>query len=104
MLNIDRINFMGEVDQKVPLKTILDLDFRQVSAQEIEGLFNDGQYYPEFKEESVKKEKEAPLITFSILNKRTLEKKQETAGDSTFSIGRDKSCNYRVEGVSIRKK
>ena len=39
LLNADRINFMGEVDPKVPLKTVLDINFRQISAKEVEELY-----------------------------------------------------------------
>ena len=34
-LNNDRINFMGEIDQSVPLKTVLDFDLKEVTAKEI---------------------------------------------------------------------
>ena len=51
-----------------------------------------------------KKDKEIPSITFSIRNRVTLEQQRYTANDTNFTIGRSKECQYRVEGVSIRKK
>lgn len=36
LLNTDRINFMGEVDPKIPLKTVQDFDFKEITAKEIE--------------------------------------------------------------------
>jgi hypothetical protein len=35
ILNNDRINFMGEIDESVPLKTVLDLDLKEVTVKEI---------------------------------------------------------------------
>jgi hypothetical protein len=36
LLNADRINFMGEVDPAVPLKTTLEMDFKELTPREIE--------------------------------------------------------------------
>lgn len=35
LLNTDRINFMGEIDPKIPLKTVLDFDFQEVNPKDI---------------------------------------------------------------------
>ena len=39
LLNADRINYLGEVDKNVPLKSVVDLDFREISVKEVEELF-----------------------------------------------------------------
>ena len=93
LLNADRINYLGEVDKTVPLKSVVDMDFREISAKEVEELFEDGQYYPEFKDEGMakgKKDKEVPSLTFCIRNKVTLEEKRYTATDMSFTVGRSK--------------
>lgn len=33
LLNADRINFMGEVDANVPLKTTLEMDFKELTSK-----------------------------------------------------------------------
>ena len=35
LLNADRINYLGEIDKSVPLKSVVDLDFREISAKEV---------------------------------------------------------------------
>jgi hypothetical protein len=32
-LNSDRLNFMGEIDKSVPLKTVIDMDFYEITAK-----------------------------------------------------------------------
>ena len=46
LLNADRINFLGEVDQSVPVKSVIGLDYRQVTAKEVDQLYQEGAYYP----------------------------------------------------------
>jgi hypothetical protein len=106
LLNSDRVNYMGEVDSKIPLKTVTDIDFREVSPKEIEELYKEGQYYPEFKDEGARgaKDKEAPSLTFTVSNLRTFESKQHTCHSSNFTIGRHKECTVVIDDISIRKK
>ncbi len=33
LLNSDRINILGEIDKTVPLKTVLDMDFLEITAK-----------------------------------------------------------------------
>ena len=41
MLNADRINYLGEIDKSVPLKSVVDMDFREITAKEVEELYED---------------------------------------------------------------
>jgi len=47
LLNADRINFMGEVDPKIPLKTLLNLNYEEITSKDIEEMYKQELYYPE---------------------------------------------------------
>jgi len=47
LLNSDRINYMGEIDPSIPLKTILNVNFHQITHKQIEQMYTDGRYYPD---------------------------------------------------------
>jgi hypothetical protein len=40
LLNADRINFMGEIDESIPLKTTVEMDFKEITPKEVEEMFN----------------------------------------------------------------
>jgi hypothetical protein len=104
LLNADRINFMGEVDPAVPLKTTLEMDFKELTVREIEDMVKDRTYYPLRETMMVKSEKkDAPSLSFAIFNRRTFETKIITALDPTFTVGRSKSCKYRVNDIAVRE-
>lgn len=66
LLNADRINYMGEVDASVPLKTVLNIKFNEITAKIIEEMYAQGRFYPDldYDVEMTKKSKEAPSISF----------------------------------------
>lgn len=38
-LNADRINYMGDIDENIPLKTVIDIDFWEITPKEVEHLY-----------------------------------------------------------------
>lgn len=108
LLNADRINFMGEIDPKVPLKTVLNFDFQEITPKEIDELFKEGQYYPDARDDGGdkkgKEEKDAPSLTFEIFNKRSCLRSTHTAYDTTFTVGRALKSTFRIEDVGVRSR
>lgn len=39
VLNADRIDFLGDIDPKVPIKTILNMDYRVITPKDIDDLY-----------------------------------------------------------------
>jgi hypothetical protein len=57
---------MGDVDPSVPLKTVLNVNFNQVTHSQIENMYTEGRYYPDpdIDLSNNKKSKEAPSLSF----------------------------------------
>jgi hypothetical protein len=67
-------------------------------------MVKDHLYYPAREVGTAKSEKkEAPSLSFAIFNRRTFETTAITAIDPTFTVGRSKSCKYRVNDVAVRE-